>query len=94
MDEQQLLPETVSSCPENTALRIWARTCLKVRCEKGVAMLYALALLVIAVIAGILGFGMAAAEIARVLFFVFLVLFCSESHLSLVSEASALTVGG
>jgi uncharacterized membrane protein YtjA (UPF0391 family) len=47
--------------------------------EKGVAMLYyALVFLVIALVAGLLGFGVvafAAAEIARICFFIFIVLF-------------------
>jgi uncharacterized membrane protein YtjA (UPF0391 family) len=48
---------------------------------------YALVFLLIALVAGVLGFGMvafAAAEIARVLFFIFLVLFLVSlsSHLS------------
>jgi uncharacterized membrane protein YtjA (UPF0391 family) len=47
--------------------------------QKGVAMLYyALVFLVIALVAGVLGFGMvafAAAEIARICFFIFIVLF-------------------
>jgi uncharacterized membrane protein YtjA (UPF0391 family) len=87
-DEKQLLLETVFSRPDNTALKNWSRTCLAVRCEKGVAMLYyASVFLVIALIAGVLGFGIvafAAAEIARILFFVFLVLLVVSliSHLS------------
>lgn len=47
--------------------------------QKGVAMLYyALVFLVIALVAGVLGFGMvafAAAEIARICFFIFIALF-------------------
>jgi uncharacterized membrane protein YtjA (UPF0391 family) len=47
--------------------------------QKGVAMLYyALVFLVIALVAGVLGFGVvafAAAEIARICFFIFIVLF-------------------
>jgi uncharacterized membrane protein YtjA (UPF0391 family) len=88
MDEKQLLPETVSSRLENTALENWSRTCLKARCEKGVAMLYyASVFLVITLSASVLGFGtvaFAAAEIDRTLFFVFLVLLIVSliSHLS------------
>jgi uncharacterized membrane protein YtjA (UPF0391 family) len=47
--------------------------------QEGVAMLYyALVFLVIALVAGLLGFGVvafAAAEIARICFFIFIVLF-------------------
>jgi uncharacterized membrane protein YtjA (UPF0391 family) len=47
--------------------------------QKGVAMLYyALVFLVIALVAGVLGFGVvafAAVEIARICFFIFIVLF-------------------
>ena len=56
--------------------------------EKGVAMLYySLVFLAIALLAGVLGFGIvafAAAEIARVCFFIFLVLFLVSfvSHLA------------
>lgn len=52
---------------------------VKARKEKGVSMLYyALVFLVIALVAGLLGFGVvafAAAEIARICFFIFIVLF-------------------
>jgi len=47
--------------------------------QKGVVMLYyALVFLVIALVAGLLGFGVvafAAAEVARICFFIFLILF-------------------
>jgi uncharacterized membrane protein YtjA (UPF0391 family) len=56
--------------------------------KKGVAMLYyALVFLVVALVAGLLGFGFvafAAAEIARICFFIFIVLFL----VSLISHVS------
>jgi uncharacterized membrane protein YtjA (UPF0391 family) len=60
----------------------------KTREQKGVAMLYySLVFLAIALLAGVLGFGIvafAAAEIARICFFIFIVLFLVSfvSHLA------------
>jgi uncharacterized membrane protein YtjA (UPF0391 family) len=76
--------------------RRWPRTCLGVRRDyvsqqKGADMLYyALVFLLIAAVAGVLGFGVvafAAAGIAKILFFIFLVLFLVSliSHLSRTS---------
>jgi uncharacterized membrane protein YtjA (UPF0391 family) len=57
----------------------WISLARKAREQKGVAMLYyALVFLIIALVAGALGFGVvafAAAEIARICFFIFIVLF-------------------
>ena len=69
---QRLLPEnavTNKVCPHLT----------KIEGKEGISMLYyALVFLVIAIIAGLLGFGVvafAAAGIAKILFVVFLILF-------------------
>jgi len=64
-----------NSCDLNT----WQATCIETDREAKLKMLYyALVFLVIAVIAAILGFGTAAAAfagVAKILFFIFLVLF-------------------
>jgi uncharacterized membrane protein YtjA (UPF0391 family) len=82
--------QPIGCCDENTPFAILALNlpCKFRRAKNGGVMLYyALVFLVLAVLAGVLGFGLvafAAAEIARICFFVFLVLFVMSlvSHLT------------
>jgi uncharacterized membrane protein YtjA (UPF0391 family) len=80
----QVFPDDIAIA-ENTALSSWLPNCTHIRREEIAMLYYALVFLVIALVAGLLGFGVvafAAAGIAKILFFVFLVLFL----ISLVSH--------